>query len=218
MSGIPKSPLDFDPNNVRPQWAHPFLLHTPDAPQKISKKELQAYAYDYFLRFLPIFRNQKEGDLKVGVMIELSSRMRYKLGQAELFTHTIKLNQNYFLKDPRLLPYSLFHELVHLWLYDCHMDPGHTKRFYQKMAEFEATGLPEDPDVHIHTRLASEARFVYYCSGCENRWYVNMIEDAIMYCGYCFEKAGAKNFPKAYRNPKNPSPNRQYDLAYLAKP
>jgi predicted SprT family Zn-dependent metalloprotease len=218
VSDIPKTPLEFNPAEVKPQWFHPFLLHTPDNVIKINKQELEAYAYDYFLRFLTLFRQQVEGDLKPGVVIEMSSRMRYKLGQAELFTHTIKLNQNYFLRDPRLLPYSLYHELVHLWLYDCHLDPGHTRRFYRKMCEFNATGLPVDPDVHIHTRLANESRFVYLCHECENRWYVNAVDKTTtMYCGFCYEKEGRKSFPVAYRNPKNPSPNRQYELAYIAK-
>ncbi len=52
---------------------------------------------------------------------------------AHLFESKITLNSRYFIKDPRLLPYTLFHELVHLWLYDCFLDPGHTWRFYDKM-------------------------------------------------------------------------------------
>jgi predicted SprT family Zn-dependent metalloprotease len=201
LSELPQSEVVFDLSKIRPQWYHPLLSYNVNLSKRLTKQELEAYAYDYYLRFLPFFRDQPEGSLKPGVVIEMSSRMRWKLGQAELFSHKIKINLNYFMRDPRLLPYSLFHEMVHLWLYDCHLDPGHTKRFYRKMAEFNATGLPVDKDVHIHRRLAKEARYVYVCPGCENRWYVNVVEKSTtMYCGFCFDRDGSRHFPKACEN------------------
>jgi predicted SprT family Zn-dependent metalloprotease len=200
MSSLPKTRLEFEPNLVRPQWFHPYLGLAPDAHLRLKRKELMAYAYDYFLKFLPFFKNQSEGSLAPGVEVKFSRRLKNKLGQAELFSHVITLNEDYFGNDPRLLPYSLYHELVHLWLYDCHLDPGHTRRFYRKMGDFFATGLPIDPDVHIHKRLPSEAKFVYLCDSCGNRWYVNQSASRQTICGYCHDRYAKQSSPKLYNN------------------
>lgn len=181
--------LIFDPERIQPQWQHPLLLITPGRlTRELTKKELQAYAYDYFMRFLPFFRHRPEGSLAPGVTIEFTRKMRQKLGLAFLFEHKIKLNQTYFTREPALLPYTLFHEMTHIWLYDCGFDPGHTKRFYRKMSEFSETGLPVDPDVHIHRRVASEAKFIYMCPNCRNRWYLREQTRYRIYCGYCHAK------------------------------
>jgi predicted SprT family Zn-dependent metalloprotease len=121
------------------------------------------------------------------------------LGLAFLFEGKIRLNLTYFISDPSLLPYTLFHEMTHMWLYDCLLDPGHTQRFYNKMREFEATGLPIDPDVHIHTRVAAEGKFVYSCPNCKNRWYLRDQLKYSGYCGHCFEKDGIEYFTMRLR-------------------
>jgi predicted SprT family Zn-dependent metalloprotease len=163
---------------------------------EISKEELQELAYDYYRLFLPFFTNQPEGSLESEVEIIFTQRMRQKLGLAYLFEHKIRLNQSYFAKDPTLLPYTLFHELTHLWLYDCLLDPGHTRRFYNKMAEFESTGLPVDNDVHIHTRVALEGKYVYICPNCKNRWYLRDRLKHAIYCGHCYDKEGIEYYAK----------------------
>jgi predicted SprT family Zn-dependent metalloprotease len=178
---------------VKPQWFHPLLEKIPGGPQ-IDRASLEAFAYDYYVRFMPFFRGQPEGSLLPGVQIEFNGRMKQKLGLAYLFERRIKLNLTYFTKDPRLLPYTLFHELTHIWLYDCLLDPGHTRRFYAKMNEFKATGLPVDQDVHIHRKLAPEAKYIYSCPNCENRWYVREKLRHAIYCGHCFEKTGREYF------------------------
>lgn len=178
------------------QWFHPLLLQETKRRKPLSSEELRAFAYDFYFRFLPYFRNQPEGSLVTGVEIEFTTRMRQKLGLAYLFEHKIRLNQAYFAKDPSLLPYTLFHELTHLWLYDCLLDPGHTRRFYNKMAEFETTGLPVDRDVHIHTRVAPEGKFVYSCPNCKNRWYLRDRLRYSIYCGHCFDKEGVEYYAK----------------------
>ncbi|MBM4250927.1 MAG: DUF45 domain-containing protein [Deltaproteobacteria bacterium] len=163
-------------------------MHTYDAEQ------LRMLAYTYYENFLPHFRQQPEGSLIEPVTIEFSSRMKQKLGLAFLFEHKIRLNLPYFRSDPSLLPYTLFHELTHLWLYDCMLDPGHTRRFYKKMRDFEATGLAIDPDVHIHTRVAAEGKFVYSCPNCKNRWYLRDQLKYSIYCGHCFDREGIEYF------------------------
>ncbi|MEY4631580.1 MAG: SprT-like family [Pseudomonadota bacterium] len=179
---------------VKPQWFHPLLNVAPAASRQIGRAELEAFAYDYYVRFMPFFRNCEEGSLLPGVVIEFNGKMKQKLGLAYLFERKIKLNLNYFAKDPRLLPYTLFHELTHIWLYDCMLDPGHTRRFYAKMNEFRATGLPVDQAVHVHRRLAPEAKYIYSCPNCQNRWYVRKKLRHAIYCGHCYEKTGQEHF------------------------
>ena len=190
-TGIPAQHVPVNSSKIRPQWFHPLL--TADLRGRIlTRPELEAFAYDYYLRFLPFFRGKPEGSLTPGVVIEFTKKMRLKLGLAYLFEHKIRLNQTYFAEDPALLPYTLFHEMTHLWLYDCMLDPGHTRRFYRKMSEFAQTGLPVDPDVHIHTRVAAESKFVYVCPNCRNRWYVRERLTHLIYCGHCFEREGTE--------------------------
>lgn len=162
--------------------------------QELSREQLVAIANKYYDYFLPFFTNQPEGSLVKKVEFIFTKRMRQKLGLAYLFEHKIRLNQIYFAKDPRLLPYTLFHELTHLWLYDCLLDPGHTQRFYKKMSEFASTGLPIDNEVHIHTRIAIEGKHVYSCPNCKNRWYLRERLNYTIYCGHCFDKEGVEYF------------------------
>ncbi len=170
----------------------------------MSRDQLVVLAYDYYLRFLPFFQDQAEGTIEAGVEIEFTQRMRQKLGLAYLFEHKIRLNQSYFAKDPSLLPYTLFHEMTHLWLYDCLLDPGHTRRFYNKMHEFESTGLPIDPDVHIHVRVAPEGKYVYSCPNCKNRWYLRDRLNYSIYCGHCFDKEGVEYYAKRLKTVQRP--------------
>lgn len=187
--------------HVEPEWFHPLLLEPKNKSRALSKEELRDFAYDYYDRFLPFFTGQPEGSLEFELEIEFTVRMRQKLGLAYLFEHKIRLNQAYFAEDPSLLPYTLFHEMTHLWLYDCLLDPGHTRRFYNKMAEFESTGLPVDPDVHIHTRVAAEGKFVYTCPNCKNRWYLRDRLRYAIYCGHCFDKDGVEYYAKRLKTP-----------------
>jgi predicted SprT family Zn-dependent metalloprotease len=193
---------------ITSRWFHP-LLEKPAGkkPRPITKDQLVALAYDYYLRFLPFFQDQPEGSIEAGVEIEFTKRMRQKLGLAYLFEHKIRLNLAYFAKDPSLLPYTLFHEMTHLWLYDCLLDPGHTRRFYNKMREFESTGLPIDPDVHIHVRVAPEGKHVYSCPNCKNRWYLRDRLTYSIYCGHCFDKEGVEYYAKRLKTVQRPTLN-----------
>lgn len=191
---------------ITSRWFHP-LLEKPlgRKPRPISKDQLIELAHDFYLRFLPFFEDQPEGSIEDGVCVEFTQRMRQKLGLAYLFEHKIRLNQAYFAKDPSLLPYTLFHEMTHLWLYDCLLDPGHTRRFYNKMQEFESTGLCIDPDVHIHVRVAPEGKYVYSCPNCKNRWYLRDRLTYSIYCGHCFDKEGVEYYAKRLKTVQRPT-------------
>jgi predicted SprT family Zn-dependent metalloprotease len=195
----------LDMRGLAPQWSHPLVNGGDRDNRPLSKDELRALAYDFYLRFLTFFRHRPEGSIETGVEIEFTLRMRQKLGLAYLFEHKIRLNQAYFAKDPSLLPYTLFHEMTHLWLYDCFLDPGHTHRFYNKMAEFQSTGLLVDPDVHIHTRVAPEGKFVYSCPNCKNRWYLRDRLRYSIYCGHCFDKNGVEYYAKRLKTHPRPA-------------
>ncbi len=193
------APLEIlQPERIPPQWFHPYLLRGGDR-DCLASGDLQALAYDFFLRFMRYFRDQPEGQMRHGVAIEFTRKMRQRLGMAVLGEGKIRLNHDYFSMRPAGLPYTLFHEMVHMWLYDCDLDPGHTRRFYQKMMSFLETGLPVDPEVYVHRRLAPEAKFVYRCPGCQQRWYTRDRSAERLYCGYCFENSAQRHYPTLIR-------------------
>lgn len=195
--------MDFDYTRIKPQWFHPILTIKPNKKTKVYLKDLENMAYDYYVKFMPFFKGLPDGDFKPGVIIEFSTKMQKQLGASLLFERKIRLNQKYFSKDPRLLPYTLFHEMVHIWLYDNNYDPSHTNRFYNKLNEFRQTGLPIDSNVYVHSKIKKEARYVYICPNCLNRWYTNIIYSDQMYCEFCFTKTNQKFITKCYINNNN---------------
>lgn len=158
---------------------------------------LEDHAADLLVELRPYFVNQPEGSLDTSrVSIQFGNRMGQKLGLAYLFERRIVLNRRHFETDRSRLPHTLFHELTHLWLYDCQLDPGHTARFYKKMKDFDKTGYPQDPSVHVHTRVASEGRHVYSCPNCQNRWFLKREISYSLYCGPCFDREGMEYFAR----------------------
>lgn len=162
--------------------------------QRVSQEDLQQLAEYYFERFLPFFTDQKEGSINPQTTIEFSKKMKQKMGLAYLFEQKIRLNETYFAADPKFLAYTLFHEMTHLWLYNCHLDPGHTERFYKKMQEFSKTGLPIDKEVHVHSRVVPEGKFVYLCDNCGNRWHLRDQLEYDIFCGLCYKIEGVEYY------------------------
>jgi predicted SprT family Zn-dependent metalloprotease len=184
------------------KWQMPSIQEAVSNGRVLSIEELTVLAESYLEMFLPFFSNQTEGSINPQITLQFSSKMKQKLGLAYLFEHKIRLNLFYFRKDPTLLPYTLFHEMTHIWLYDCMFDPGHTKRFYNKMSEFQVTGLAVDPDVHVHRRIAPEGKFVYICPNCSNRWFMRERLKYTIFCGHCFDREGVEYFAKPRKQPK----------------
>ena len=161
---------------------------------RFEREDLELLA-DYFYEiFLPRFRGQPEGNIQEGVGIEVSRKMTSKIGLALLFENKIRINESYFAEHPHYLPYTIFHEMTHLWLYHCGYDPGHTRRFYRKMQEFIETGYLVDPEVHIHTRLADDAKFIYSCQNCGNRWHLKEMLNHDIFCGLCWRKERVEHY------------------------
>ena len=206
------SSLDSSTSSIPPQWDHPFLHEK----RTFTKKELIGFIYDYYIKFTPFFKNQEEGSLLGGIEIILSSKLRQGLGLANIFDRTIKLNEKYFTKDPTLIPYTLFHELTHIWLYDCYKDPSHTKNFYKKMKDFTTTHLPIDPKVYIHSRIVNDSKFIYICPNCKKRWFSNK-STLNLYCGFCKEIYHEEYIPICFKNPDNLS-KRGRNIKVFQKP
>ena len=161
---------------------------------KFEKEDLELLAEYFFELFLPRFVGQPEGSLRAGTGLEFSRKMKNKVGLAVLFENKIRLSVNYFADHPQFLPYTIFHEMTHLWLYHSGLDPGHTRRFYKKMAEFEETGHQIDPEVHVHSRLAAEGSYIYICNNCENRWHLKEALDHSIYCALCYKREGIEHY------------------------
>jgi predicted SprT family Zn-dependent metalloprotease len=159
-----------------------------------EKEDLELLADYFFELFLPHFKDARLNRLGGATTIEFSNKMKNKVGLAVLFENKIRLSMSYFANSPQLLPYTLFHEMTHLWLYHSGFDPGHTKRFYQKMLEFRETGYMIDPEVHVHTRLAGEGSYVYICGNCENRWHLKEELRHNIYCALCYKKNGIEHY------------------------
>lgn len=186
----------LDRSQIRNKWLLPIVGQSVCAGETLTGAQLTALAETYLEMFLPFFTDQREGSINPQVQLQFSPKMKQKLGLAYLFEHKIRLNLSYFREDPSLLPYTLFHEMTHIWLYDCMFDPGHTQRFYNKMAEFQITGLSIDPDVYVHRRIASEGKFVYICPNCSNRWYMRERLKHAIYCGHCYDREGVEHFAR----------------------
>lgn len=181
-------------------WYHPYLYGEYTNHDFLTHEEIDDLAYEYYFRFLPFFVNQEEGSIKPNIRIDFSSRMKKKLGLTFLFERLIRLNYNYFCYSPINLPYTIFHEMTHIWLYDCNLDPSHTWRFYKKMEEFSVCMLPIDPAAHVHTRIAHEATNVYSCPLCMNRWFKKDQLEHKIFCGPCFDRTGEKYFAVKFNN------------------
>ena len=166
---------------------------------RFDREDLELLADYFYNLFLPHFLGDEES-IQIGTSFEFSRRMRLRVGLALLFENKVRLNEAYFAHNPHFLPYTIFHEMTHLWLYHTGHDPGHTRRFYQKMDEFKKTGYLVDPEVHIHTRLAAESKYVYICNNCRNRWHLKDPLDHDIFCGLCWKKDRVEHFASLMMN------------------
>ena len=128
---------------------------------EIGVTRLKNELYMRFIEFAPILlKHLRYEELKSrpdclrNVSLQLSVRQVRAVGMCYPEKRKIVLNQNYFLKNPQYLPYTLYHELVHLFLFDAGRPWGHTKEFYLLMEDFPVHKHPLDPNVHIHEQRA----------------------------------------------------------------
>ena len=100
---LPSKAVIWNPANIKPQWYHPLLNPGLPRPDRLNASALGAYAYDYFLRFLPHFRGRPEGDLAPGTTIDFTKRMSQKLGLALLFERRVWTDFRNLLLNPTVL-------------------------------------------------------------------------------------------------------------------
>lgn len=152
---------------------------------------LQDYVIKIFEELKLRFVNNPVHSIPLGIpTFEFTKKLRSKLGITLLFDRKIFLNECYFSLYPERLPYTLYHELTHLWLYDSFYDPNHTPRFYKKMREFYRTRYPIDLEVKNQGFLEKEAKLIYQCPRCHHRWHLHEPLTYSMYCGPCFDRHG----------------------------
>ena len=178
---------------------------------RFDREDLELLADYFYTLFLPRFTHQAGGSIQEGTRFEFSKRMKLRVGLAMLFENKVRLSESYFAEHPHFLPYTIFHEMTHLWLYHSGHDPGHTRRFYIKMEEFKQTGYLVDPEVHIHTRLAPDSKYVYICNNCENRWHVKDPLDHNIYCGLCWKKERVEHYASLVVSESQSFPNFESD-------
>jgi predicted SprT family Zn-dependent metalloprotease len=133
--------------------------------QPPSKEFLQNELMSTYLAFAPLLLKhrsfeevQKFPRALRDVDFALSDRMAHTLGMCYAHKRRLVFNENYFSLNPHLLPYTLFHELVHLFLFDLKKPWGHTKEFYALMEEFPHERYSVDTKVHIHMKAAAAGK------------------------------------------------------------
>lgn len=127
---------------------------------KVELFELQNRAQMHFFEFAPLLlreikfeqRDFRDSALK-NVFLEFSERLESCMGLCYPELRKIKLNLNYFAKRPELMAYTLYHEMVHQYLFDLQLPWGHTQDFYFLMELFPSR-YQVDKGVHIHMRQA----------------------------------------------------------------
>ena len=120
-----------------------------------------------YLEFAPLLLAKRSSEQERGspdclrkVEFRLSGRMERALGLCYPTKRLIKINVSYFSERVAFLPYTVFHELVHLFLYDLGRPWGHTAEFYSLMECFPVERYMKDPNVHIHEKQEQKGRAV----------------------------------------------------------
>lgn len=121
-----------------------------------SELELTNKTYLLFFEFAPILlsetpfeKNYLQAAALKNIKVEFSGKLGRSLGICYPERRRIALNEKYFLKKPSYIGYTLFHEMVHQYLFDIQKPWHHTKEFYRLMEKFPRK-YPVDPNVHVH--------------------------------------------------------------------
>ena len=134
-------------------------------PHELARARALNALHQRYFEFAPLLlRHLTYEELKArpnvlkGVGLELSPRMERALGMCYPEKRRIALNEPYFLRNPDYLAYTLYHETVHMFLFDAGRPWGHTREFYALMEEFPRHQHTVDPNVHIHMRSAKAGK------------------------------------------------------------
>lgn len=150
-------------------------------------------AYDDVDQLNPVHFN----DLCPPVRIELNPRLRTTAGRIRTDHRILELNAYRLQELPETRTETVFHELIHLWLYARGLPAGHNPLFRAKMAERgHATfryGVEGDPKGQRHSYPGSDRWVVYRCPNCDQRYRRRRRFRRPMLCGPCLERGGGRH-------------------------
>jgi predicted SprT family Zn-dependent metalloprotease len=166
-AGFPPRPFDLLPPPAE-EWAPVLLAAYADAA---------AFNIEHF------------GDVCPPVKITVNARLRSVAGRIFPAQRLIELNPHRLRQLPESRPETVFHELIHLWLYTQGLPSGHGPAFRAKMAErgHDHSRYGHEGDVnHLrHAYPGSSRRVVYRCPGCQTEFQVRRRYGRPMLCRRC---------------------------------
>ncbi|MBI2299518.1 MAG: SprT-like domain-containing protein [Armatimonadetes bacterium] len=129
--------------------------------------------------------------------IDINPYLRQSAGLIHLATRRLDLNAWRLAQLPETRIETLFHEMIHLWLYTQGFACGHTPRFKQKMAErghlSVRYGVEGDPKGPLHDYPGSDRRVVYRCPGCQTLYPRRRRYSRPMLCGKCLAEGAGRH-------------------------
>lgn len=129
-------------------------------------------------------------DLCPPVKLVCNARLRSTAARIDTLRRVLELNPGRLTALPETRVETIFHEMIHLWLYAQGWPSGHTPRFRAKMAERGHVsfgyGRDGDPKGPLHAYAGSEPRVVYRCPKCGQQFPRRRRYAQPMACGGCF--------------------------------
>jgi predicted SprT family Zn-dependent metalloprotease len=167
--GFPPTPFSLDPPPPVP-WAATLLA-----------------AYDEAARF-----NREHFDsLCPPLKITVNPRLRSVAARIYPARRVLELNPHRLAQLPETRTETVFHEMIHLWLYVQGLGAGHSALFRGKMAErghaHTRYGRADDVQGPRHEYPGSDRRVVYRCPCCEVEFAVRKRYGRAMLCRACLE-------------------------------
>ena len=163
----------------------PFALTPPPAADEADML-LSAYA-DY-----ATLNTQHFDGSCPPVKIQLNQRLLSTGGRIDARLRVMELNTWRLRELPETAVETVFHEMIHLWLYAQGQLSGHTPQFKQKMAERGHTsiryGIAGDPKGPRHAYPGSDRRVLYRCLHCGEEYLRRQQFRQAMLCGVCWRK------------------------------
>ncbi len=131
------------------------------------------------------------GDLCPPVKLVINQRLRTTAGRIDTARRVLELNGLRLAQLPETRIETIYHEMVHLWLYAQGLPCGHTAAFRAKMTERGHVsigyGRDDDPKGPHHRFRGSERRVVYRCPGCGQEFVRRRRFGRAMACRACYD-------------------------------
>lgn len=126
------------------------------------------------------------------VKMTINHRLKSTGGRIDTKRRLLELNWYRLSELPETRIETVFHELVHLWLYALGLPCGHTPLFRAKMAERGHIsihyGVAGDPKGPRHAYPGSDRRVIYRCPACGHEYRRRQRFSRPMLCGVCLRR------------------------------